>query len=49
MFKTRLLHLEELSLGRGKFVWVQTAGLGEDWRTRDHWEVMENAKLWSGG
>ena len=49
MFKTRLLHLEELSLGRGKFVWVQTADLGKDWRSRDCREVVENAMLWKGG
>ena len=42
-----LLHQEELGLGGGKFVWVQAAGVEEYWRTRDSWEVMENAMQWS--
>ena len=42
-------HLEELSLGKGQFVWVQGAGLGKDWRTRDGREIMEHTMLWSRG
>ena len=48
-YNTRLLHLEEISLGRGEFVWVQIAGFGKECRTRDRREVMENAMLLSGG
>ena len=49
MYNARLLYLEEISLGRGEFVWVQIAGLGKECRTRDRREVMENAMLLSGG
>ena len=49
MYNASLLHLVELSLGGGEFVWVQAVGLGKDRRTWDGREFMENAMLQSGG
>ena len=48
-YNASFLHLEELSLGGSKIVWIHVVGLGADWRTKDLREVVENTMIWRGG